>query len=87
MQAEKPGKVSRNEWLLVLGIAAGIMILTVLPYARAVQMAGPGEYFCGFLWGVDEGNVYLAWLRQVTEILDLPADHAPLLVIPVGYPT
>ena len=64
MQAEKPGKVSRNEWLLVLGIAAGVMILTVLPYARAVRMAGAGEYFCGFLWGVDEGNVYLAWLRQ-----------------------
>ena len=64
MQAEKPGKVSRNEWLPVLGIAAGVMILTVLPYARAVQMAGAGEYFCGFLWGVDEGNVYLAWLRQ-----------------------
>jgi len=64
MQAEKPGRVSRNEWLLVLGIAAGVMILTLLPYIKAVQMASAGEYFCGFLWGVDEGNVYLAWLRQ-----------------------
>jgi len=64
MQTEKIGKVSRNEWLLLLGIAGGIMILTVLPYVKAARMAGAGEYFCGFLWGVDEGNVYLAWIRQ-----------------------
>jgi len=64
MQTEKIGKVSRKEWLLVLAIATGVMILTMLPYVRAIQMASPGEYFCGFLWGVDEGNVYLAWIRQ-----------------------
>ncbi len=75
MQAEQIGKVSRKEWLLVIGIATGVMVLTLLPYGRAVQMANPGEYFCGFLWGVDEGNVYLAWMRQAAAGQWLLANH------------
>jgi hypothetical protein len=42
------------------------MALTCLPYLYALGVA-EGRAFSGFLWGVDEGNVYLAWMRQAAE--------------------
>jgi hypothetical protein len=43
------------------------MALTCLPYLAALGMAKPGQYFAGFIWGVDDGNVYLSWIRQASE--------------------
>jgi hypothetical protein len=59
-------RVARREMAWVLAWAAFVMALTCLPYLYAVRIAD-GRTFGGFLWGVDEGNVYLAWMRQAAE--------------------
>jgi len=64
MEASKAVNISRAECRAVLGLAIAVMALTVLPYVYAMQLANPGEYFSGFIWGVDDGNVYLSWIRQ-----------------------
>ncbi len=64
MEQTKPAAISRRQALVVLGLAVVVMALTTLPYLWALHMAEPGEYFAGFLWGVDDGNVYLSWIRQ-----------------------
>lgn len=61
-----PVTVSRRELTWVLVWAALIMALTCLPYVYAIHIA-EGRTCSGFLWGVDEGNVYLAWMRQAAE--------------------
>ena len=48
-------------WVLV------VVAVTALPYLRAVQLTPPNHHFVGFIWGVDEGNVYLSWIRQAAE--------------------
>jgi hypothetical protein len=58
--------VSRREWVWVVLWALLVMGLTCLPYWHAREIAGE-RTFAGTLWGVDEGNVYLAWLRQAAE--------------------
>lgn len=58
--------VQRRELALVLLWAVLVMGLTCLPYLDALSVA-EGRAFGGFLWGVDEGNVYLAWIRQAAE--------------------
>ncbi len=67
MTAAKRPIISRSETLIVLGLAVVVMALTTLPYLWALQMANPGDYFAGFIWGVDDGNVYLSWIRQAAE--------------------
>lgn len=57
---------SRESALAVLW-AIIIMALTALPYESARRAAPPGLQFSGFIWGVDDGNVYLSWLRQASE--------------------
>ncbi len=58
--------VGRRELTLVLLWAVLVMAVTCLPYLDALRVA-EGRVFGGFLWGVDEGNVYLAWIRQAAE--------------------
>ena len=53
-------------------MAVLIVGLTVLPYLWAIGLTEPGQsleghQFQGFMWGVDEGNAYLAWIRQASE--------------------
>jgi hypothetical protein len=55
------------EWVAVLAWSVLVMSLTTLPYRVANRAAGPDRVFAGFLWGVDEGNVYLQWVRQASE--------------------
>ena len=45
------------------------MLLTTLPYLAAARpgFAGPGLHFSGFIWGVDDANVYLSQIRQYAE--------------------
>jgi hypothetical protein len=42
------------------------MLLTCVPYliASLPGYAGPGLHFQGFLWGVDDANVYRSYIRQ-----------------------
>lgn len=51
----------------VLAVAAVVMAATVVPYAAALFFGAPHEVFGGFIWGVDDGNVYLSWIRQAAE--------------------
>ena len=59
--------VTWREMAPVLLWAALVMAATALPYLWAISHAAPDEQFQGFIWGVDEGNVYLAWMRQASE--------------------
>jgi hypothetical protein len=59
--------VTWREIALVLVWAAVIMALTTAPYLWAIGQAGPDQQFQGFIWGVDDGNVYLSWIRQASE--------------------
>ncbi|MEI6503583.1 MAG: hypothetical protein WCP21_21435 [Armatimonadota bacterium] len=58
--------VTRRELAWVLAWAIFVMLLTCVPYYYATNLAH-GRTFSGFLWGVDEGNVYLTWMRQAAE--------------------
>ncbi|MGM0492117.1 MAG: hypothetical protein ACQER1_04195 [Armatimonadota bacterium] len=59
--------VTRREIARVLAWAVLVMALTALPYVWAIAQAEPGQQFQGFIWGVDDGNVYLSWIRQASE--------------------
>jgi len=59
--------VSHREAAGVLLWAALVIILAGAPYVVAVGWAGADQQFSGFLWGVDEGNVYLSWIRQYSD--------------------
>lgn len=61
------GIIKRDEIRAVILVAAGIMVVTLMPYIAAVRMTPPASEFCGFIWGVDDGNVYLSWIRQASE--------------------
>lgn len=51
----------------VLVMAAVVMAVTIVPYAAALFLGAPDQVFGGFIWGVDEGNAYMAWIRQASE--------------------
>ena len=51
----------------VLMMAAVVMAVTIIPYAAALFLGAPEQVFGGFIWGVDEGNAYMAWIRQASE--------------------
>jgi hypothetical protein len=59
--------LAREEVVGVLLWSALMVVLAGLPYVIANAWAGPQRLFCGFLWGPDEGNAYLAWIRQAAE--------------------
>jgi len=59
--------IAAREVAAVLLWSCLVMALTAVPYVIAERAAGPDRYFSGFLWGVDEGNVYLSWIRQASE--------------------
>jgi len=61
-----PPTVTRRELTWVLLWAAFVMLLTCIPYLFALKLAD-GRSFGGFIWGVDEGNVYLTWMRQAAD--------------------
>ena len=71
-RTEQESRVSGREIALVLLWSVLVVGLTVLPYLWAIGLTDPdepltGHQFEGFMWGVDEGNVYMAWIRQASE--------------------
>ncbi len=59
--------ITRREIVFVLVWALLVVVITTVPYLRAAQLAPPNHHFVGFIWGGDEGNVYLSWIRQAGE--------------------
>jgi len=53
-----------------------------------MEVGAAGENLCLQAVGLKLGSVMVGAFSdtQVTEVLGLPAEHAPLLVIPVGHP-
>ena len=64
--------VTGREMLPVVLWALLVVGLTVLPYLWAIGLTADGKpmaghQFEGLIWGVDDGNVYLQWIRQAAE--------------------
>ncbi|MEA3401304.1 MAG: hypothetical protein U9R79_08715 [Armatimonadota bacterium] len=59
--------VSGREVAWVIAWALLVVALTAAPYVWAIANAPPGQQFQGFIWGADDGNVYLSWIRQAAE--------------------
>ena len=62
-----PRPVRGGELLLVALVALLYMGLTLLPYAYAQEATPRGYQYMWWLWGPDEGNTYLAWMRQAAD--------------------
>jgi hypothetical protein len=58
------GVVKRGEWGWAAGFAALVMALTTLPYLLAASASNDQWRFGGFLWGVEDGNSYIAKMGQ-----------------------
>jgi hypothetical protein len=58
------GKVTRAEWRWAAVFAGLVMALLTLPYLIAYSSQGSGWRFSGFLFGVEDGNSYIADMRQ-----------------------
>ncbi len=60
---QSPVGVGRAEWLWVLAWSAVILLLTSLPYLYGALLSTPESQFGGFIFGVEDGNSYLAKMR------------------------
>jgi len=58
---------SRSELKWVLAWAAAIVLLASIPYLWGVWIAPPGDSFLGLTHNIDDGAVYLSWMRQVAD--------------------
>src|SRR5215510_2207848 len=56
--------VTRRECLWVSLFAAGVMVLTTLPYLVAFASEADGWRFGGFLLGVEDGSSYIAKMSE-----------------------
>lgn len=56
--------ISRREWRNVSLFAILVMALTTVPYLTAAAAARPGYRFGWFLVGIEDGNSYLAKMRE-----------------------
>jgi len=56
-------EVKRKEWIWVIGIASIIMMLTTAPYIIGVLRSNDKWRFSGFVFGVEDGNSYLAKMQ------------------------
>lgn len=61
------GKVTRNEWLWAGLVALSLMFFSSIPYWLAETRQTPAWQFSGFVWGVEDGNSYIAKMRQGAE--------------------
>lgn len=56
-------EVKRKEWIWVIGVAAIIMMLTTVPYIIGALRSNDEWRFSGFVFGVEDGNSYLAKMQ------------------------
>lgn len=61
------GSVTRSEWRWVWIVAVVASVLLALPYITAYSAQGEEWRFSGFLFGVEDGNSYIADMRQGAE--------------------
>src|SRR3990172_3201787 len=82
-------EVKRKEWLWVIVVAAIIMALTTVPYIIGAMRSNDEWRFSGFVFGVEDGNSYLAkmqlgahgeWLFQLPYAFE---DHPKSLFFPL----
>ncbi len=60
-------RLQSSEWRWVVVFAAAVMAFTSLPYAVGWASQRAGWQFSGFLVAVEDGNAYLARMRQGAE--------------------
>ena len=56
--------VHRKEWLWAACWAAGVLLITSLPYLYGAAISTPAGQFGGFVVGVEDGNSYLAKMQE-----------------------
>lgn len=61
------GKVTRAEWKWVWGFAAVLAAVLLLPYLIGFSVQGDAWRFSGSLFGVEDGNSYIAKMRAGAE--------------------
>lgn len=82
-------RVQSKEWLWVIIFSALVMALTCVPYVVGASHSGGDWRFSGFVFGVEDGNSYLAkmqlgahgqWLFQLSYAAE---DHPKSLTFPL----
>lgn len=59
-QPEKPETVSRSEYRWVWLFSAAVLLVTTIPYLLGFAIQGASWRFSGFVFGVEDGNSYIA---------------------------
>lgn len=57
-------RIARREWAAALVVSLSVMALTCLPYLVALSRQSPAWRFGGFVFGVEDGNSYIAKMAQ-----------------------
>lgn len=60
-------KNNRDELIWVLVCAAVVIVASSVPYIWGVLVAPPGYTFLGLTHNIDDGAVYLSWMRQIAD--------------------
>lgn len=60
-------KAERKELLWVIAWAVLIVLLASLPYVKGALITPPGYSFTGLTHNIDDGAVYLSWMRQYAD--------------------
>ena len=63
MESSQP----RAELKWVLGWALAIALVASIPYVQGVAVAPSGYRFVGLTHNIDDGAVYLSWIRQAAD--------------------
>lgn len=59
------GRNSEVRWVLIWALI--IVMLSSLPYIWGTIITPPGYHFLGLTQNIDDGAVYLSWMRQVSD--------------------
>jgi hypothetical protein len=79
------GKLARHEWRRPAVFAALVMAVTMLPYLVAVARQSDEWRFGGFLFGVEDGNSYIAKMGEGARgawLFTLPYSSEPQRGVP-----
>lgn len=60
-------KTDGPEWRWVLVWAVLIVIISSIPYLWGIWITPPGYHFLGLTHNIDDGAVYLSWMRQAAD--------------------